>query len=350
VLFDPWDKGQELDRLEESDSEVGSETTDSDLDAVLDLYSRSERDLDSPHFKGDVLDRLYEALEIGEEPEILCGVSSGWLGGSALMVHSGNLTVVDRKRQHDVTVPIGEVECEAIGEVQGRLAGCRLRFDDGANAKLKGYIAPVPEFLRIVDATGSDRAGFEERRLALPNSWAPDPGSLPVAVHGSAAVYRDRLIDSQGQHFPFNSSVQVSVDSAGGIAAVRGRNLGNKAMGTVAFGLLGALTVGNAKTEQIDSRTLHLWVEGETWVTSIEIDPDRSEAGRVFGSRIKSAASSFVSETQGGRPQHSPIENETQPGSGAGLVDELARLADLNERGLLSEQEFAQAKSKLLGS
>jgi hypothetical protein len=48
--------------------------------------------------------------------------------------------------------------------------------------------------------------------------------------------------------------------------------------------------------------------------------------------------------------QPSPAPAPAASGEGSSLVDEIQKLATLKEQGLLSEDEFAAAKSKLLGA
>jgi hypothetical protein len=43
------------------------------------------------------------------------------------------------------------------------------------------------------------------------------------------------------------------------------------------------------------------------------------------------------------------IRQTAAPGGGAGAADELAKLAGLRDQGVITEQEFAAQKAKLLG-
>jgi hypothetical protein len=71
-----------------------------------------------------------------------------------------------------------------------------------------------------------------------------------------------------------------------------------------------------------------------------------------------SAVSGHVAQRQAARAQQSqaqapaaPAEVPTAPAVGqVDVIDQLNRLADLRDRGILTEEEFAVQKAKLLGS
>jgi hypothetical protein len=48
-------------------------------------------------------------------------------------------------------------------------------------------------------------------------------------------------------------------------------------------------------------------------------------------------------------PESAPPAPESAPPAGPNIADEIQRLADLKDQGILSEDEFAAAKRKLLG-
>jgi membrane protease subunit (stomatin/prohibitin family) len=80
-------------------------------------------------------------------------------------------------------------------------------------------------------------------------------------------------------------------------------------------------------------------------------------AGRAMGRRTEQQASaqdyqdqriSSLEQQQNAQQQQAPAD----PGGGAGspVLDQLARLTSLHEKGALTDEEFAAAKAKILGS
>lgn len=49
------------------------------------------------------------------------------------------------------------------------------------------------------------------------------------------------------------------------------------------------------------------------------------------------------------QPQYAPPAPAAAPAGGSNIADEIQRLASLKDQGILSEDEFAAAKAKLLG-
>lgn len=169
--------------------------------------------------------------------------------------------------------------------------------------------------------------------------------SNPFKPVSSVFLYDDRLIVDEATHLPFTGDVIATVDEVGGIRAVRGRNLADKGIGTLALDPLGPFVAGNAKVEEVDTRKTFLLVQCGSWSYSREVDPDRRNEILMFANDIRSAASKFAS---------APVEKALAPGpvprdAPQGLAHELRELGELHKAGVLSSDEFAAAKRTLLG-
>lgn len=203
-------------------------------------------------------------------------------------------------------------------------------------------VFPESEWRRLL-ARFSGSGVWESGLRMLPDDWPLDPGRLPVGGYlwedgGSAVIYRDRLIVDGCLHLPFSSPTSSTADLAGNVSAVRGRNLADKAFGTMFLGPFGLLMAGNAKVETIDNRSLVVAVENSDWSFVRECPPDNRVQVMEFASSVRRFADAFV---------------ETDPDQSAGmtptgLAAELRELAALRDEGVISEEEFSAAKSVLL--
>jgi hypothetical protein len=90
--------------------------------------------------------------------------------------------------------------------------------------------------------------------------------------------------------WPLAADTAVTVETAGDITAVRGRNLASKAVGGVATGGLGFFVFGNAKTQQIDNRELYIVMESETEAHVAKIDPKLGQEARQFAVTVNLVA------------------------------------------------------------
>ena len=127
-------------------------------------------------------------------------------------------------------------------------------------------------------------------RAALYVTSPPEFGFWETQPDGSTAFHVQTL----------TATTTVDVETAGGIAAVRGRNLATKAgAGLLTFGV-GALLVGNAHTDVIDKRELYLIVESDKWATVIPCHADHGQLAREFAVALRLAIRGLSTNDQTG--------------------------------------------------
>jgi hypothetical protein len=197
---------------------------------------------------------------------------------------------------------------------------------------------PLAEAGRILGAFGLEFDG--QKCFGVLGDLPRDPGHPPIAALADISVYEDRIIDPEWRHLPFSGEVTATADTAGNIAVTRGRNLAAKGVGTLFLGPIGLFGIGNAKERATDTRELYLLVEGPGWAYTHAFDPSLGQVVREFAQRINVEARRFW------EPQK-PAEPPAQLG---GLAAELRELAGLRDEGILTEEEFAEQKRRLLGS
>jgi hypothetical protein len=81
------------------------------------------------------------------------------------------------------------------------------------------------------------------------------------------------------------ADTSVTVEQAGSITAVRGRNLASKAVAGAFTGGLGLFVVGNAKTETIDNRELYVIIESSEFAHVQTLDPVWAAVARHFAAQ-----------------------------------------------------------------
>ena len=109
----------------------------------------------------------------------------------------------------------------------------------------------------------------------------------------------------------------------------------------VILGPVGLFMAGNAKEHQTDTRELFLLIEGPGWAFTRKFDPAETAMLHDFAGKVNVTARAW-------RAQHEAPSVAAAPSTGD-TVQELTKLADLHERGLLTADEFTAAKAKLLG-
>jgi hypothetical protein len=195
--------------------------------------------------------------------------------------HSGAVDAVDRR---SVRVRGWDTVAYATGN--------RLTLELPDVVVVYVSIEPTPQAARIAYGLGF-RQWAESTRL-LPDDSPRDPEHTPLACFSTLALYPDRLIDEAGQHLPLEPNTRATVDTAGDIAATRGRDLAAKAAGGLltapVLGPLGFLMFGNAKVSVIDTRELYLVVESEQWIYTKQVAPDSGGSLRDFAQKINLAA------------------------------------------------------------
>jgi len=90
--------------------------------------------------------------------------------------------------------------------------------------------------------------------------------------------------------WPLTPDTAVTVETAGEITAVRGRNLASKAVGGVATGGLGFFVFGNAKTQEIDNRELYIVMESKTEAHVAKVNPTLGQEARQFAATVNLVA------------------------------------------------------------
>lgn len=284
------------------------------------------------------LRQLPDYLEDGENLLALAWANVKRRGGCAVALTSKRLLLINQTRpDRSIALDPGELRFESLGH--GAMWGNTMKVWAGQDELVFRQFAPTSEAVRIATTLGWPIP--EERFRALPKGWNRDPKTPPIAGMWEISIYPDRMVDHQGNHLPFDGDVQALADAAGDISVTRGRNLAAKGAGTLAFGPIGMLFMGNAKNRQVDNRELYLLVEGSRWAYTQKFNPNLGQALRQFAGQINAAARDY-------RAAVAP--EPAAPSSVSGVAQELRELASLRDEGILTEEEFAAQKAKLLGS
>lgn len=82
--------------------------------------------------------------------------------------------------------------------------------------------------------------------------------------------------------------------------------------------------------------------------TAVSNNVSRRQQGRWARKEQEQAAASGYAEPPPQQPAYEPPPAAPVAAESGGLADELQRLADLKAQGILSDDEFAAAKAKLL--
>jgi hypothetical protein len=287
------------------------------------------------------LDQIGVVLEQGERLIALALASVKGEGQRILALTNKVLVLANARNVTDAfTIDPADWHIESFqtGAMWGRVA--RLRSSTSGDELVLRSISPSAEAVRILTAFEWVVPG--ERFRGLAEGFPRDPGSPPIAALWELAVYRDRMIDQEGNHLPFDGEVQAMADAAGNIAVTRGRNLAAKGVGTLALGPVGLFFVGNAKNRQVDNRELYLLVEGSRWAYTHKFNPNLGAPLRAFAQQINVAAREYRDSVE---------QDEEAPAStprGSGLARELRELASLRDDGILTEDEFQAQKRRLL--
>lgn len=89
---------------------------------------------------------------------------------------------------------------------------------------------------------------------------------------------------------PLTADTVLSVETAGGISATRGRNLGSKAVGGALTGGVGLFVFGNAKTKTVDNRELYLVIDSPPRAEVRKLAPHLGQPARQFALTVNQAA------------------------------------------------------------
>jgi Short C-terminal domain len=232
---------------------------------------------------------------------------------------------------------IEEHELSSVEPVEFRddfLWGSKMTLRASGQDRLFTQVLPYYEGERLL----SHLRGDNERSAA---GMPVVPMSPPIAHFHNMTLYEDRLAafeNDQLYQWPMSDEVTATVDTAGNIAATRGRRLGVKAGATLLLGPLGLLA-GGPRDYVTDTRELYLLVEGPDWAYSAEAPPDWGLAARRFAqlvhvlSRIRAQA----------QPPPEPSAEDQ-----AGTLTQLKMLGELRDTGVLTPEEFAEQKARIL--
>lgn len=95
-----------------------------------------------------------------------------------------------------------------------------------------------------------------------------------------------------------------------------------------------------------DKRELYIAVEGDGFAFVEEVDPKKGAEARKFAAKINSLSAKASKAAPAVEPDEAtpPVPQVTPD-----LADQLTKLATLRDQGILSDEEFAAQKAKLLG-
>lgn len=172
-------------------------------------------------------------------------------------------------------------------------------------------------------------------------------------VGADLTIMSDRIVQ-RGRAYVLDADVRASVEVDGQILQSSRPTMTRMAFGSILPG--SALLVGLAmpKTETKDSRRAQFILVHPAWRIEERLDPDNAHqltglAGQVNAiaeSRQRREASAAASQVAAPATPTAAARAETStPG---GLAEELTKLASLRDAGILTDEEFAAAKARLL--
>jgi len=160
----------------------------------------------------------------------------------------------------------------------------------------------------------------------------------PIGECGNVYCWEDRIIVPGTGVYVLDAKVRASVETTGSITATTHPTLTRMAAGAVLPG--SALIPGLAfqKTKVHDSRELYFTLEHPDWAYIEQVHPDQGLAARELAAAVNLAARR--QEPEGGRDDAGPAPDP---------LDRLKKLGELRDSGVITEEEFAKHKAKLLG-
>ena len=197
-----------------------------------------------------------------------------------------------------------------------KTAGRGLTNKEGVEgATIKGALA---EFRAL-------QAALDDQRIA-----ALFPG---LSFDGESVTY-------QGVTQPIAGSNAV-VDTAGELD--RRPTLSRVAVGGVLFGALGAVG-GGLMQKKVDSRQVFLLIDGPLAAWAVPAEPDQYSDATRFAALFNTAAKTAAGAVAGTLEAPAPAAAAPSPG----IAEQISSLAQLHQQGVLSDQEFADAKAAVL--
>jgi hypothetical protein len=143
-------------------------------------------------------------------------------------------------------------------------------------------------------------------------------------------LWSDGRVESKHQGGGFVAGARATVETQG---QIRGRRT--------------VKTLGMHQ-KKIDERELFLSIEGQGWAISVQVDPKDGAEAREFAAKVNAAgmAHQGVERASLATPvASSPTATAEHPP----VAEELKKLAELRDAGVLTEEEFADQKAVLLG-
>jgi hypothetical protein len=169
------------------------------------------------------------------------------------------------------------------------------------------------------------RAAMDDRRLAT-----LFPGLM----------FDDETVTYQGVTQSIAGSTAV-VDTAGELD--RRPTLSRVAVGGVLFGALGAVG-GGLVQKKVDGRQVFVLIDGPLAAWAVPAKPDQYGDATRFVALFNTAAKTAAADA----PRPRTEEPISAGRAGPGIAEQLASLVKLHEQGVLSDQEFAEAKAAVL--
>jgi hypothetical protein len=131
---------------------------------------------------------------------------------------------------------------------------------------------------------------------------------------------------------------ELYVDGQLSVSYVSNR-FGSASTGSVGLNLLGAaFSAPSHDKKKSDSRTINLQVIGSTWHVEMNLEPMHTNKARTLVGRINQGSQQVASS----QSQPAPVTSVDD------VATALTKLADMKLQGLLSDEEFEKAKSRLL--
>jgi hypothetical protein len=304
-----------------------------------------------------IAERVESLLDEGENPRALAQArESGRFsefhdkGGVLLVLTHKRLVVIDSEsKEICAEFPLSKGTTLTFERPKGNVA--RLIATLGGTTSSYRHVLPVREGSRMVEM-GAKTFPLEPRTNLPPGFPAESEHPLIEIFQPSYPeayfLYPDRLVlgDLQqvgGEHLPFAGGVtRADVLTDGGVAVTRGRNLAAKGLGVGVAGGLGAFFMGNAKENVHDTRVAHLVIEGPNWATRTACLVKNGAAAMDFAQRVNVTARKYAASAA------KPASPTPQLGPGGDPTARLEKLVELREKGLVSEEEFAEEKKRLL--
>ena len=195
----------------------------------------------------------------------------------------------------------------------------------------------APEFLGVVKQHFEGVSDVWSKRIWVSGS---EKGARELKI------WRNRVVTDEGDVFVIDHEVQATVDTAGAITrTTRPSPIG------MFFGaaLPGSAVVPGwflARNEKHDDRELYLAIEHPTWAIAARVDPKKGRQMRQIATAINQEARRQAALNV--QQQEMPSADTETPKADT-VVAQLEALANLHRSGALTDDEFARAKTRLLG-